>query len=169
MPQIKALTDLRKEHGMTQEAQAAYLGIARSTLAQYETGFKQIPADILRRLSTLYRLPMDTLYALSRQETPHPHGRPPEPAPTTEWSITADSFEELMAVIAPTIQINATLEQFFADYPHHRPTSPHRTLSLDAIKDWVAWSRIHIETRQAAIATKRQALALATHGGDDAA
>lgn len=69
MPQIKALADLRKAHGMTQETQASFLGIARSTLAQYETGFLAIPADILYRLSQLYHLPMDTLYAMSRQST----------------------------------------------------------------------------------------------------
>lgn len=53
------LKRLRIENGYTQAFIADYLCIKQNTYSQYETGARQLPIDILLKLSQLYKLSTD--------------------------------------------------------------------------------------------------------------
>ena len=62
----KARTDLH----LSQEYVANYLGIARSAVAEIESGRRNVKADELSKLSDLFLIPAD--YLLKGTETPVP-------------------------------------------------------------------------------------------------
>lgn len=48
---MKRIEDIRKTKGFTQEAVAEAVGIATSSYNQYETGARNIPADIAKKIA----------------------------------------------------------------------------------------------------------------------
>ncbi len=48
---MKRIEDIRKSKGFTQEAVAGAVGIATSSYNQYETGARNIPADIAQKIA----------------------------------------------------------------------------------------------------------------------
>lgn len=48
---MKRIEDIRKAKGFTQEFVAGAVGIATSSYNQYETGARNIPADIAQRIA----------------------------------------------------------------------------------------------------------------------
>ena len=57
------IKELRKEQGLTQEALAKMLGIARPTLCHYEKGNLQVPNDLLPKLATTLKCDINYLFA----------------------------------------------------------------------------------------------------------
>ena len=58
---------LRKKLKMTQKQMVEQLFIDQSTLATYENGTREIPIDILVKLSKMYGISVDYLLCVSRQ------------------------------------------------------------------------------------------------------
>ena len=63
------LIALRKARKLRQEDAAKQLVIARSTLAQYETGEITVPAHRLSAMAQLYGVTLDELYVCCYGET----------------------------------------------------------------------------------------------------
>ena len=61
---------LRKKLKMTQKQMVEQLFIDQSTLATYENGTREIPIDILVKLSKMYGISVDYLLCVSAR--PHP-------------------------------------------------------------------------------------------------
>lgn len=57
---VHPLVTYRKEHGLTQKGLAAYLDVARVTVARWETG-SRINDDLLPMVSERTRIPRGTL------------------------------------------------------------------------------------------------------------
>ena len=57
----KKIADRRKELGMTQEALAARLGVDRSTVTKWETGFSNPTAAKLPKLAAILNCTVDEL------------------------------------------------------------------------------------------------------------
>ena len=53
---------LRKANSYTQEQVAAYLGINRSAYANYETGDREAPIDVLEKACNLFGCEMELLF-----------------------------------------------------------------------------------------------------------
>lgn len=62
----QALTQFRKEKSMSQKEVAAALGISQATYSTYERGRTEPPAEILVRLSYLFRVSVDHLIQRDR-------------------------------------------------------------------------------------------------------
>jgi transcriptional regulator with XRE-family HTH domain len=60
------MASLRKERGLTQEAAAKMLGIARSTFANYENGIREPDNETLKHIADFYEVSID--YLLGREE-----------------------------------------------------------------------------------------------------
>ncbi|NLP27155.1 MAG: helix-turn-helix domain-containing protein [Clostridiales bacterium] len=58
--------DLRDSQGLTQEALAAKLGVARATLASWETGRRSPDAETLKKLASVLQTTTDYLLGASR-------------------------------------------------------------------------------------------------------
>lgn len=59
------LRDLREDRDLTQKQVADFLSIKQNTYSQYENGVRQLPIDLLIRLSRYYTVSTD--YILERQ------------------------------------------------------------------------------------------------------
>lgn len=55
------IRDLREDSDLTQKAIADYLHIKQNTYSQYENGHRQIPIDVLIKLSRFYNTSLDYL------------------------------------------------------------------------------------------------------------
>lgn len=66
------LRDLREDHDLSQCAVAQYLHIRQNTYSQYETGNRQIPIELLIRLSEMYNTSVDYLLGLTNESKPYP-------------------------------------------------------------------------------------------------
>ena len=58
------LRDLREDHDLTQENVAKYLHCAQNTYHQYETGKRQIPLTLLKKLALYYNTSIDYIVGL---------------------------------------------------------------------------------------------------------
>lgn len=58
---FQRLEDLRIDHDKTQADIAEYLGCQREVYRRYEKGIRQIPVDLLIRLSDYYHVSLDYL------------------------------------------------------------------------------------------------------------
>lgn len=67
------LKDLREDNDLTQEQISLMLNCARNTYSQYENGKRQIPTDILIKLSRFYKTSID--YLLCETDDPRPYKR----------------------------------------------------------------------------------------------
>lgn len=60
------MKSLREKFGYVQENVAEYLGISRELVSMYETGEREIPIEVLEKVSNLYCVDPDAFFA----ETP---------------------------------------------------------------------------------------------------
>lgn len=67
------LKDLREDNDLTQEQVAIILNCARNTYSQYENGKRQIPTEILIKLSRFYKTSID--YILGETDEIKPYKR----------------------------------------------------------------------------------------------
>ena len=58
----KNIKGLRKANGFTQERLAEYLNVGRSAYANYESGEREAPLDVLERLADLFGCDLYELY-----------------------------------------------------------------------------------------------------------
>ena len=58
----KNIKVLRKANGFTQERLAEYLNVGRSAYANYESGEREAPLDVLERLADLFGCDLYELY-----------------------------------------------------------------------------------------------------------
>ena len=68
MPYYKRIRELREDHDLTQRKLAELLQMSQPQYFRYEQGFRDIPTDILIRLSELYQVSID--YMLDRTDNP---------------------------------------------------------------------------------------------------
>ncbi|MBR3861114.1 MAG: helix-turn-helix transcriptional regulator [Oscillospiraceae bacterium] len=80
------ITVLRKERGMTQGELAQMLGLAQSTLSQYEAGTRRLPTDKAERIADVLGVPMETMF--TKAETPDHHIQ-------IEVEVRCRSFDEI--------------------------------------------------------------------------
>ena len=59
------LKDLREDADLKQTEIAEYLHIKQNTYSQYENGQRQLPIDVLIKLSTFYNVSTDYILELS--------------------------------------------------------------------------------------------------------
>ncbi len=70
MGEYKRMRDLREDHDLSQKKLGNYLRITQQQYSLYETGFRDIPTDILIKLADLYHTSTD--YLLGRTNDPAP-------------------------------------------------------------------------------------------------
>ena len=58
------LKDLREENNFTQSQIAEYLNIKQNTYSQYENEKRQLPIDVLIKLSKFYKVTTDYILGL---------------------------------------------------------------------------------------------------------
>ncbi len=82
---------VRKNKGMTQVEVAKELGITQSQYSRYESGFTNIPSDMLSKIADLFGVSVDVILGRDGDETQEPIGRriviKPELAPEDEVMI----------------------------------------------------------------------------------
>ena len=66
MDGFETLEEIRKSKGYSQKQVAAFIKVKPTTYNTYESGRTEPPAEILVRLSYLYRTPVDTLVQRDR-------------------------------------------------------------------------------------------------------
>ena len=59
------LRDLREDHDLTQKQLAEQLHISQNTYSQYENGVRQLPIEILIKLSDIYNVSTDYILRLT--------------------------------------------------------------------------------------------------------
>lgn len=69
MGYYKRIRELREDHDLTQRELAKMLDMPQPQYYRYEQGFRDIPTDILIKLSDIYNTSID--YILERTENPH--------------------------------------------------------------------------------------------------
>lgn len=60
------LRDLREDADLTQKEVAEYLHIKQNTYSQYENGQRQLPIDVLIKLSRFYNVSTDYILGLTK-------------------------------------------------------------------------------------------------------
>jgi transcriptional regulator with XRE-family HTH domain len=58
------IAELRKEHGLSQQALADEIGVAQQTLAHYEVGRARMPVSLLPQLAKFFGVGVDDLLGL---------------------------------------------------------------------------------------------------------
>ena len=66
------IRDLREDDDLTQKQIAEYLSIKQNTYSQYENGIRQIPIDLLIKLSQYYNVSVDYILELTDVKNPYP-------------------------------------------------------------------------------------------------
>ncbi len=66
---------VRKNKGMTQVEVAKELGITQSQYSRYESGFTNIPSDMLSKIADLFGVSVDVILGRDADETQEPIGR----------------------------------------------------------------------------------------------
>ena len=61
----KRIRDLREDHDLLQREVAAQLNCSQRVYSNYELGQRDIPTDVLIRLSTFYNVSVDYLLGLT--------------------------------------------------------------------------------------------------------
>lgn len=73
----KRIRDLREDHDLLQKDLAAYLNCSQVCYSHYELGHRDIPTDVLIRLSEFYHTSTDYLLGLTDEARPYPRKRRP--------------------------------------------------------------------------------------------
>ena len=71
MAYYKRIRDLRKDSDFTQKYVAEYLSMKQPQYFRYENGTRDIPSDILIKLSELYNTSTDYILGLTNIKTPY--------------------------------------------------------------------------------------------------
>lgn len=66
------IRDLREDRDLYQKDLAKYLGCSQVCYSHYETGNRDIPTDVLIRLSSFYGTSIDYLLGLTDEKKPYP-------------------------------------------------------------------------------------------------
>ena len=66
---FKRIKDLRNDNDFSQQYVADYLKINRVVYSRYETGIRDIPVDLLIKLSFLYNVSIDYILGLSDKKS----------------------------------------------------------------------------------------------------
>ncbi|MBE6594939.1 MAG: helix-turn-helix transcriptional regulator [Ruminococcaceae bacterium] len=61
----KRIRDLREDHDLTQKEMAKYLNCSQQVYSNYELGQRDIPTDILIKLSKFYNVSVDYILNIS--------------------------------------------------------------------------------------------------------
>ena len=67
----RRLRDLREDHDLSQQQVADYLQMKQPQYSRYERGLRDIPTDVLIRLSLLYGTSTDYILGLTNNSTPY--------------------------------------------------------------------------------------------------
>lgn len=67
----RRIRDLREDHDLLQRDIAEYLNCTQVCYSNYETGKRDIPTDVLIRLSRYYNTSVDYLLGLTDEPTPY--------------------------------------------------------------------------------------------------
>lgn len=67
-PRIK---DLREDNDLSQQYVAEYLGMKQPQYSRYERGLRDIPTDVLIKLSKLYKTSVDYLLGVTSERKPY--------------------------------------------------------------------------------------------------
>lgn len=59
---------LRDKYGYTQDKVAAFLGVKREMISFYETGEREVPLEILEKLSDLFGVDLDVFFVENVEE-----------------------------------------------------------------------------------------------------
>ena len=70
MGYYKRIRDLREDHDLTQRQVAEYLKMPQPQYYRYESGYRDIPTDMLISLADFYNTSVD--YILGRTDNPSP-------------------------------------------------------------------------------------------------
>ena len=62
---FKRIRDLREDHDLTQKHVASKLNCSQQVYSNYELGQRDIPTDILIKLSALYHVSVDYILGIS--------------------------------------------------------------------------------------------------------
>ena len=62
---FKRIRDLREDHDLTQKALSSILNCSQQVYSNYELGQRDIPTDILIRLSKFYEVSVDYILGLT--------------------------------------------------------------------------------------------------------
>ena len=65
------LRDLREDRDMSQKQVADYLGMRQPQYSRYERGLRDVPTDVLIRLSQLYKTSTDYILGLTNHSKPY--------------------------------------------------------------------------------------------------
>ena len=65
----KRIRDLREDHDLTQSVVAARLNCSQQVYSNYELGQRDIPTEILIKLSDLYNVSVDYILGISDVQT----------------------------------------------------------------------------------------------------
>ena len=68
MPYYKRIRDLREDKDLVQKEVASYLGIDQRVYSNYEMGERDIPTEVLIKLSEFYNVSID--YLLGQTSNP---------------------------------------------------------------------------------------------------
>ncbi|MEH2935051.1 helix-turn-helix transcriptional regulator [Acutalibacter sp. JLR.KK004] len=74
---LQRIKDLREDHDLFQKDVAAYLQCSQVCYSRYERGDREIPLNVLIKLSQLYNTSTDYLLGLTDEPKPYPR-RPPK-------------------------------------------------------------------------------------------
>ena len=72
---FQRLEDLRIDNDKTQAAIAEYLGCQREVYRRYEKGTRQIPVDLLIKLSLFYNVSIDYMVGITNTKKPYPKSK----------------------------------------------------------------------------------------------
>ena len=67
------LKNLREDHDYSQQFIAEYLGMKQPQYSRYEQGLRDIPTDVLIRLTKLYNTSTDYILNLTNNKKPYRH------------------------------------------------------------------------------------------------
>ena len=66
------IKDLREDHDLTQSHIANYLHFSQVCYSNYENGRRDVPTEVLIRLSEFYQTSVDYLLGLTDRREPYP-------------------------------------------------------------------------------------------------
>ncbi len=76
----RRIRDLREDSDLKQRDLAVYLNCSQVCYSHYEMGKRDIPSDVLIKLSRYYGTSVDYLLGLTDQQAPYPRARSAHPA-----------------------------------------------------------------------------------------
>ena len=72
---FQRLEDLRIDNDKTQAEITEYLGCQREVYRRYEKGTRQIPVDLLIKLSLFYNVSIDYMVGITNTRKPYPKSK----------------------------------------------------------------------------------------------